>query len=37
MILHQAITDLTKALEFEPDSADILHERGDETELFHLL
>ena len=26
--LCQAIEDLTKALEFEPNSADILHERG---------
>lgn len=26
--LYQAIKDLTKALEFEPNSADILHERG---------
>jgi len=25
---YQAIEDLTKALEFEPDTADILHERG---------
>lgn len=25
---YQAIEDLTKALEFEPNSADILHERG---------
>lgn len=25
---YQAIEDLTKALEFEPKSSDILHERG---------
>lgn len=28
LIFLQAIEDLTKALEFEPDSPDILHERG---------
>lgn len=28
VLLYQAIADLTKALEFEPDSPDILHERG---------
>ncbi|XP_052736829.1 uncharacterized protein LOC128197942 isoform X1 [Vigna angularis] len=27
--MYQAIEDLTKALEFETNSADILHERGD--------
>lgn len=27
-ITFQAIEDLTKALEFEPNSPDILHERG---------
>lgn len=27
-IIFQAIEDLTKALEFEPNSPDILHERG---------
>ena len=26
--LCQAIEDMTKALEFDPNSADILHERG---------
>ena len=26
--LCQAIKDLTKALEFDPNSADVLHERG---------
>ena len=27
-LFYQAIGDLTKALEYEPDSEDILHERG---------
>lgn len=28
LLISQAIEDLTKALEFESNSADILHERG---------
>lgn len=37
--LCQAIEDLTKALEFESNTADILHERGilSNTECFHLV
>lgn len=37
--LCQAIEDLTKALEFEPNTADILHERGilSNIECFHLV
>jgi hypothetical protein len=38
-ILCQAIEDLTRALEFESNTADILHERGifSNTECFHLV